>query len=102
MRLEFEDDELRRLAAGEIQDVKRWPPAVTKMFHRRIQFLAGAADDRDLRAMKSLHLEQLKGNRWRGHSSIRLDQQYRLILRFYTDSQGRVTVIVDGLDYHKG
>lgn len=33
---------------------------------------------------------------------IRLDQQYRLILRFYTDSQGRVTVIVDGLDYHKG
>jgi len=102
VRIEFEDDELRRLAYGEIRHVKRWPPEVTTRFYMRIQQLRSATDERALRALKSLHLEQLKGKDRRGQSSIRLNQKYRLIVRFYTDAGGRVTVIIDGLDYHKG
>lgn len=71
-------------------------------FHMRIQQLAAATDERDLRNLKSLHLEQLKGRERKGQSSIRIDHQYRLILRFYSDDHGRVTVVIDGLDYHKG
>ncbi|WP_168581658.1 type II toxin-antitoxin system RelE/ParE family toxin [Gephyromycinifex aptenodytis] len=102
MRIEYEDDELRRLATGEIRNLKRWPTTVTKLFHRRIATIAAATDERDLRELRALHLEQLKGPQRSGQSSIRLDRQYRLILRFYTDDHGRVTVIIDGLNYHKG
>lgn len=100
MRIEYEDDELCRLAAGEITYVKRWPPSVTQIFYRRIQLIEAAVDERGLRAMKALHFEKLQGKSWAGCWSIRFDKKYRLILRFTTDAAGRITVIVDGLDYH--
>lgn len=99
MRLEFEDEGLERLAYETSHRTKRWPADVTKAYRRRIQQLTAALDERDLYNLKSLHLEQLKGGR-AGTSSIRIDKKYRLIVRFYTDAEGRVVVIVDGLDYH--
>lgn len=102
MHIEYEDDELRRLAAGEIDHVKRWPPQVTTRFLQRVQQIAAATDERDLRHLKSLRVEQLKGKERRGQSSLRLNDQYRLIVRFDTRDDGRITVVIDGLDYHKG
>lgn len=99
MRLEFEDVELERLAYDVGASTKRWPPDVTRAYRRRIQQIAAANDDRDLRAVKSLHLEKLRGDR-AGTHSIRINQKYRLIVRFTTTPTGRTTVIVDGLDYH--
>lgn len=99
MRLIFEDDELRRLAFEESYRTKRWPAEVTLAYRRRIQQIVAAVDERDLRRLKSLRLEQLKGSR-QGTSAIRINDKYRLVVRFESDEAGRVTVIIDGLDYH--
>jgi proteic killer suppression protein len=66
---------------------------------QRIQQLQAAPDERVLRALKSLHFERLKGNRDHQHS-IRLNDQWRLVLEF-DDSTAPRTVIVKGIeDYH--
>ncbi|GAB78779.1 proteic killer suppression protein [Austwickia chelonae] len=99
MRLIFEDDDLCRLAYEASYRTRRWPAEVTRSYRRRIQQIEAAVDERDLRNLKALRLEQLKGNR-RGTSSIRINDKYRLIVRFESDEAGRVTVVIDGLDYH--
>ena len=49
--------------------------------------------------MRSLRLEQLKGNR-AGTSSIRLNDQFRLIIKFETDDGGRMVIVIEMVDYH--
>lgn len=78
---------------------KRWGSDIIKAYRKKIQILKGAVDERDLRAMRSLHLEQLKGDR-AGSSSIRLNKQFRLILKFTTNSDGRVVIVIEMVDYH--
>lgn len=99
MRLEFEDDDLRRLYADAEFHLPRLGPDVVRHFRRKIAVIAAALDERDLLAMRSLRLERLVANRL-GQHSIRLNDQWRLILRFRTDDDGRVAVIVEVVDYH--
>lgn len=99
MRILFEDDELRRMAEDASYTPKRWGSNIVKAYRKKIQILAHAVDERDLRALRSLHLEQLKGDR-AGTFSIRLNKQFRLILKFATDSDGRVVIIIEMVDYH--
>ncbi len=35
-----------------------------------------------------------------GTSSIRLNKQFRLILKFATDNDGRVVIVIEMVDYH--
>lgn len=71
---------------------------VARAFRRRMQFIRAALDERAFYAMKSLHYEKLKGGR--SHErSMRLNDQWRLILRIET--AGERTVVVIGIeDYH--
>ncbi|HCJ69485.1 MAG TPA: plasmid maintenance system killer protein [Corynebacterium casei] len=78
---------------------KKWSSDLVKAYRKKIQILTSATDERDLRALKSLHLEQLKGNRI-GTSSIRLNKQYRLILQFKSDESGRTVIVIELVDYH--
>jgi len=56
-------------------------------------------DEREFYALKSLHFEKLKGDR--AHQrSMRLNSQWRLILEFEEDSDGKIAVIVSIEDYH--
>lgn len=99
VRILFEDDELRRMAEDASYAPKRWGPEIVKAYRKKIQILAHAVDERDLRALRSLYLEQLKGDR-AGTSSIRLNKQFRLILKFATDSDGRMVIVIEMVDYH--
>ncbi|MBD0855050.1 plasmid maintenance system killer protein [Corynebacterium striatum] len=99
VRILFEDDELQRMAEDASYIPKRWGSDIIKAYRKKIQILKGAVDERDLRAMRSLHLEQLKGDR-AGASSIRLNKQFRLILKFTTNSDGRVVIVIEMVDYH--
>lgn len=99
VRILFEDDELRRVAEDVSYTPKQWGPDIVKAYRKKIQILTHAVDERDLRALRSLHLEQLKGDR-AGTSSIRLNKQFRLILKFVSDSAGRVVIVVKMVDYH--
>lgn len=99
MRVVFEDDDLRRLAEDASFAPKRWGADIIKAYRKKIQVLRAATDERDLHAMRSLRLEQLKGNR-AGTSSIRLDDQFRLIIRFKTNDEGRMVIVIEMVDYH--
>lgn len=99
MRIVFEDDQLRRLAEDATYAPKRYGRDLIKAYRKKIQLLRSAVDERDLYAMHSLHLEQLSGSR-AGTSSIRLNRQFRLIIRFGTDENGRKVTVLEMVDYH--
>jgi proteic killer suppression protein len=97
--LEFEDDDLRRLYVEPGFRLPSLGPDITSSFRRKVQLLAAAVDDRDIRAMRSLRMEKLVGDR-AGQYSVRLNDQFRLIFRLMTGGKGRVVIIVEVVDYH--
>lgn len=99
MIIEYDDDDLRRLAEDANYAPRQWSRDIIRAFRKKIQLLAAAKDDRDLRNMRGLKFEQLKGAR-AGTSSVRLNDQFRLILRFRTEPEGRVVIVVELVDYH--
>lgn len=97
--IEYDDDELRRLAEDLDFQPRRWGRDVVVAYRKKVQILMDAKDERDLRAMRSLNLEKLKGKRT-GQSSVRLNDQFRLILTFRTGDDGRIVVVLELVDYH--
>lgn len=98
MDAEFTDELLKRL----YEDPKfsgGFSDAVVKAFRKRMQTILAAADERDFYALKSLHCEQLKG-KLHGQHSIRLNDQYRLLLRISASGGKKKVVIVAIVDYH--
>ena len=61
--------------------------------------IAEAVDERDLYALKGLRYEKLKGDR-AGERSLRLNDQWRLIVRPVSEADGRVMLIIEIVDYH--
>lgn len=98
MEVAFEDDALQRLEA-DAAFTAGWDAAIVKAFRKRLQFIRAATDERDFYALKSLHYEKLKGDR-DGQRSMRLNDQWRLILRIQANPDGRLVVIVSISDYH--
>lgn len=99
MRIKYRDNELRLLAEDPEFVSKRWSREVVRAYRKKIAILSSANDERDLRALKSLRLEQLKGDR-AGTSSIRINKKLRLILKFETDESGRLVIVIEMVDYH--
>jgi proteic killer suppression protein len=99
MRCEFEDPDLRRLYYESSFRMPRLGTDVVKAFRKKVALLEQAQHELELRQFKSLRLEQLQGDR-RGQSSIRLNNQWRLVLRFEHDDRGKLIVIVGIVDYH--
>lgn len=98
MHVEYDDEMLRRLAEEPDFVPKGWGRDVIKAYRKRIQLIVAAADERDLYAMRGLRLQQLKADR-DGQCSIRLNDQFRVILTFATDKD-RVAVVHEIVDYH--
>jgi proteic killer suppression protein len=74
-------------------------PDLIKQFRKKVGFLASAENEQDLVAYKALRFEKLLGKR-AGQHSIRLNDQWRLIVRLETDAEGRMLVVVEVVDYH--
>ncbi len=98
MEVEFDDPDLGRLETDP-DFTAGLPQGVVKAFRKRMQFIRSARDERDFREMKSLHYEKLKGDR-EGQHSMRLNDQWRLILRVLSRQNGKLVVIVSIVDYH--
>ena len=100
MRFIFASKKLQALYT-DMAGAAKYPPAVVEAFFDKMAVIQAAAHENDLRAMKSLHFEKLKGERGnRGEYSIRLNRQFRLILTFKADDQGKLSCILDIEDYH--
>lgn len=76
-----------------------FPQAVEKKFRFRIQQIMSFVDERDFYSLKSLHFEKLKGDRSHQHS-IRLNDQWRMILEFEGEAPNKRIVVVGVEDYH--
>ena len=99
MEVDFDDESCRRLEIDLSYDAGL-AREVVKAFRRRLQLIRAAPDERDFYALKSLHFEKLKGKR-EGQYSMRLNAQWRLILRFAKrDGDTKLVVIVSIADYH--
>lgn len=99
MRVEYHDEVLRRLAEEPGYAPRGWGPDVIKSYRKKVQLISAAPNERDLYAMRGLRMEKLKGDR-QGQTSMRLNDQFRLILTFKTEGD-RVAVLLEVVDYHR-
>lgn len=98
MNVEFGDDDLREMYF-DAQFTGGFSRDIVKAYRKVMQYIVAAADERDFYAMKGLHYEKLKGNR-RGDRSMRLNDQYRLIVRSKIQGDNRTVVVLSIEDYH--
>lgn len=98
MDVEFRDGKIDRLETDESYTAG-FSREIVKMFRRRMQQIRAATDERAFYALKSLHYEKLKGDRSH-QKSMRINDQWRLILEIGSRDDGQYAVIVSIEDYH--
>ncbi len=99
MRIVFLDKKLEALYTHE-KGRTRVDAAVLEAFFEVVAAVHAAKDSQDLRALKSLHYEKLKGDR-KEDRSLRLHKGRRLVVREQRDGQGIYIEIVAIDDYHR-
>jgi proteic killer suppression protein len=72
---------------------------IVKVFRKRMQQIRAAKDERDFYNLKSLGYEKLQGNRKHQHS-MRLNDQWRLILEYEGAGNNKKILIIGIEDYH--
>lgn len=98
MEIEYRSADLERLACDG-GFTAGYSVAVVTKYRMRLQAIQAADDERAFYALKSLHFEKLKGDRV-GQYSMRLNDQWRLILEFKKLPSGKVVVLLGIEDYH--
>ncbi len=98
MEARFRERDLDRLETDSRFD-GGYPQAVVTMFRKRMQTIRAAEDERAFYALKSLHFERLSGSRKEQHS-MRLNNQWRLILELQGSGSEKIVSIVSIEDYH--
>ena len=98
MEVEFADADLEKLATDPTftMGLSR---AIVKAFRKRVQSILSAHDERDFYDNKSLHFEKLKGKR-QGEHSMKLNDQFRLIVKYQATGTTKRLVLVAIEDYH--
>ena len=98
MDIKFRDDDLDRLETDP-QFSGGFSMAVVKSFRKRMQQIRAAPDERVFYNLKSLNFEKLKGKRSHQYS-MRLNNQWRLILELHGKGNNKNIIIFSIEDYH--
>ena len=98
MEVEFKNADLDNLETDS-NFSGGYSQAIVSKFRQRMQLIRAAVDERAFRNLKSLHFEKLKGNRSHQYS-IRLNEQWRLIIEFDKESTPKTVIIIGIEDYH--
>lgn len=94
MQVIIEDHFLGEVANyNKVTGKSPFPDEVIKAFRKRLYQIRQAKNTADLRVIKSLHFEKLKGKKYEGKYSIRLNISYRLIFRIENNEISRLEVI---------
>ena len=72
---------------------------IVRAYRKCMQLIRAALDERDLYAFKSRRFERLQGKRSHQHS-LRLNDQWRLIVEIQKGSPKNVILVVGIEDYH--
>lgn len=97
MEIEFADKELARLEL-DVGYKGRWAPEVIRQYCKVINLIRQVDIWPDLYTFKSLRLEKLKGKR-QGEHSMRINKQYRMIVRFRKEQRIDIATIL-GIEDH--
>lgn len=98
MDVEFKDRSYDRLET-DAKYTAGFAQAIVSMYRRRLQQIRAAQDERDLFGLRSLRFEKLKGNRSHQYS-MRLNDQWRLIVELGGNAKDKVVCIIGVEDYH--
>jgi proteic killer suppression protein len=99
MDVEFADSSLDRLEVDAQFQAGHAAPVV-RGFRKAMQAIRAAVDERDLYASKGLRFEKLKGNR-RHQRSLRINQQWRLIIEIKEREKKHRVRVIGIEDYHR-
>ena len=97
VNVRFKDKRLDRLF-HEASD-GGYHPRIAGVFRRRVNQIKIAPDERDLYLSKGAHFEKLKGDRAHQHS-MRLNDQFRLVIELEGEGPDKLVWIVGIEDYH--
>lgn len=98
MKVRFEDVALDRLET-DAEFTAGFQASIVTVFRRRMQQIRSAPDERTFYALKSLHFEKLKRAN-PGEHSMRMNDQWRLIVRFEGEGDNKTIIVVKIADYH--
>ena len=95
MKISFNHLLLEELYEGrKVADKQfRSNPALVKQYIKTVNKLAAVAKIEQLFQFSSLHYEKLKGN-YAGYSSVRINQQYRLIFEEVADEKPPFEIVL--------
>ena len=99
MELEFAKDALRQLAT-DADFTAGLSPALVKAFRKAVQIIIAATDERDIYARPAVRFEKLSRRRQHQQHSMRLNDQYRLIVELRGEAPKKVVRVIDIEDYH--
>src|SRR5215510_12360825 len=99
MEVRFADERLDRLETDRTYDAG-FSQSIVTAFRKRMQLIRAAPDERVFYLLKSLHFEKLQGRRSHQHS-MRLNDQWRLIIELVAAAPQKMVVIDSIEDYHE-
>jgi proteic killer suppression protein len=97
MEFRFKSKKLESLYF-ECKGEQEYGAPVVKAFFKVMAIIDNAVDERDIRAFKALRYENLKGDR-NGQSSVRLNDQWRLIFEIRKEGD-KYLLVIEIADYH--
>lgn len=98
MDVAFKDESLDRLETDSSFSAG-FGDAVVKSYRKRMQQIRAATDERTFYAFRSLRFEKLHGDR-EGQFSMRLSDQWRLIVELQGEAPRKTIYVVEIVDYH--
>ena len=100
MEYEFDDQKTYLRLLTDAKFTAGFPSHVVSKFRMRMQQIVAALNEKDFYNSKGLHFEKLQGARSKQHS-MKLNDQWRLVVEL-TEKSGQKVVRVVGIeDYHK-
>jgi proteic killer suppression protein len=94
----FKDESLDRLET-DADFNGGFGDAVVKAYRKRMQQIRAAQDERTFYAHRALRFEKLQGAR-EGQYSMRLNDQWRLIIELRGEAPKKTAYVVEIVDYH--
>jgi toxin HigB-1 len=98
MDVTFKDQSLDRLETDANYSAG-FSDAIVKAYRRTMQHIRAASDERTFYLRRSFKFEKLKGNR-DGQYSMRLNDQWRLIMELRSEGRQKTVHIIEIVDYH--
>ena len=98
MLIEYDDPDLERLARDAAYTAG-FAPAIVKGFRKMVGFIKAVVDERALIAMHGLNFHPLDRDR-AGQYSLKINDQYRLIVELRGDAPKKRIGVIEIVDYH--